>query len=883
MSEAAGKQEVVVKREVEDSDDDDVPIGQRLQKAPSVKPSSNGVKKEQKEDSDSEDDVPIGKRMDKTVVAKPSSKSQPAPIKKEKESPAPSKAISDDSAKRKREETSKTPPAVKKTKADETKKPEVKKEAAKPVAKKPEAKKPAAKKKKDDSDSSSDSESSSSSDSDSDSTSDSSSSDSSSSDSESESDSDDEPIGKKISKTPPKKKATPVKKEIKAEKSQKAAVKKEVKEERKTPSKVKKEDEAEPPKKKRGKGDEEPEYKWWKEKPLPEGKKWLTLEHNGILFPPEYKAHGVKMLYDGKPVDLTPEQEERATFFAMYLESDHYKKEVFKKNFFKQFLELLNKPAKNGEKKKKHIIEQFSKCDFTPIYRHIIAQREVRKAMTKEEKQPEKDQKAKETEEYGWAVVDGYKQKIANFRVEPPGLFLGRGQHPKAGLLKERVYPEDVTINIGKGVKVPAPPPGHKWGAVVNNDEVAWLAMYRNKIQEHFKYMWLSPSSRVKGEADMRKFEKARELKKHVKKIREVYMEELKSKSLSERQRATALYVIDHLALRVGNEKDEDEADTVGCCSLRVEHIKLVDPCTVEFDFLGKDSMRYQNSVKVHEHVYKNFRLFMKGKDPKDDIFDKLTTTALNAHLKTQMDGLTAKVFRTYNASITLERELAKAEEDYNDKMTIEEKLLSYNRANREVAILCNHQRSVSKTFDVSMGKIDATIDELKAERRKIVKKLESKGVKVGSKRKKDDSDSDSNSDSDSDSSSDSSDDEPVAKKAKGKNGKAAAKGKGKKGGDASDDESASQEQKRALPEDPEKLKNMLKKLDERIAKWNFKKTEKDDLKTVSLTTSKINYIDPRISVAWCKRNKVPIEKIFSKSLRQKFPWAMDVEDEFGF
>jgi DNA topoisomerase I len=40
------------------------------------------------------------------------------------------------------------------------------------------------------------------------------------------------------------------------------------------------------------------------------GKKWTTLEHNGVIFPPPYKPHGVKMLYNGKPVDLTPEQEE---------------------------------------------------------------------------------------------------------------------------------------------------------------------------------------------------------------------------------------------------------------------------------------------------------------------------------------------------------------------------------------------------------------------------------------------------------------------------------------------------------------------------------------------------------------------------------------------
>lgn len=38
--------------------------------------------------------------------------------------------------------------------------------------------------------------------------------------------------------------------------------------------------------------------------------KWDTLRHNGVLFPPEYTPHGIKMLYDGRPVDLTPEQEE---------------------------------------------------------------------------------------------------------------------------------------------------------------------------------------------------------------------------------------------------------------------------------------------------------------------------------------------------------------------------------------------------------------------------------------------------------------------------------------------------------------------------------------------------------------------------------------------
>lgn len=56
--------------------------------------------------------------------------------------------------------------------------------------------------------------------------------------------------------------------------------------------------------------------------------------------------------------------------------------------------------------------------------------------MTKEEKEAAKKEKKELEEKYGFAVVDGRKEKVGNFRVEPPGLFRGRGAHPKAGCLK---------------------------------------------------------------------------------------------------------------------------------------------------------------------------------------------------------------------------------------------------------------------------------------------------------------------------------------------------------------------------------------------------------------------------------------------------------------
>ena len=72
------------------------------------------------------------------------------------------------------------------------------------------------------------------------------------------------------------------------------------------------------------------------------------------------------------------------------------------------------------------------------------------------------------------------------------------------------------------------------------------------------------------------------------------------------------------------------------------------------------------------------------------------------------MEGLTAKVFRTYNASYTFQDQLKSTPVDGS----VNEKILAYNRANREVAILCNHQRTVSKTFDNQMNRIEDKVSD---------------------------------------------------------------------------------------------------------------------------------------------------------------------------
>jgi len=93
------------------------------------------------------------------------------------------------------------------------------------------------------------------------------------------------------------------------------------------------------------------------------------------------------------------------------------------------------------------------------------------------------------------------------------------------------------------------------------------------------------------------------------------------------------------------------------------------------------------------------------------------------------MEGLSAKVFRTYNAAHTLQEQL---DELTPKKGTVAEKVLAYNRANRAVAILCNHQRAAPKSHEKSMENLEAKIQQKRLDLKDAKKEL--KGMKKGTK-----------------------------------------------------------------------------------------------------------------------------------------------------
>ncbi|KAF8633333.1 hypothetical protein AX17_004505 [Amanita inopinata Kibby_2008] len=644
--------------------------------------------------------------------------------------------------------------------------------------------------------------------------------------------------------------------------------------------------------------DEKEVFRWWDGgNPNGDGTvKWQTLEHNGVIFPPPYEplpAH-VKMKYNGKELNLPPASEEVAGFYAAMLETDHARDATFNKNFFEDWKKVLEEhPPRNGTK-----VVDFALCDFRPMFEFFEAEKAKKKALSAAEKKEMKKAKEELEAKYMTCLLDGRKEKVGNFRVEPPGLFRGRGEHPKKGALKARVRPEDININIGGSVPIPVPNVPGNWKSIIHDNTVTWLANWTENINGNHKYVFLAAGSSLKGQSDMQKFEKARELKSHVDRIRQNYTRDLKSKVMAERQRATAMYFIDKLALRAGNEKGEDEADTVGCCSLRCEHVTLESPDYIVFDFLGKDSIRYYNRVQVDAQVFKNIRIFKENKNEDDNLFDRVTTSSLNKHLNSEMKGLTAKVFRTFNASITFQR-LLDEDRDKLEGTTLQEKLNAYNKANRWVAILCNHQRSVPKTHDQTMEKMHNKHRAFKYERMKLrhaLFTLEPK-LKKNKKYADDESDLDDEWITMHEDESKAKEIEKAEKKFAKDNEKLIEEGKKpnqdsvlKERIDAIEEEYERLATERgtgkaALKRDRpvEKIEEVIQKLNEKIQTFKLQMVDRDAGKEVALGTSKINYLDPRITAAWCKVHNVPIEKLFSKTLVTKFPWAMEAEDDWKF
>lgn len=285
--------------------------------------------------------------------------------------------------------------------------------------------------------------------------------------------------------------------------------------------------------------------------------------------------------------------------------------------------------------------------------------------------------------------------------------FVVHNSHPKRGHWKPRIAEEDITLNLDKNAPVP---PG-KW-KVIHEPGNMWIACWTDKLSDKVKYVWLHDSSNIRQMRDKSKYDKARELEKKIEKVRSYISKSMSVKDPKTRRTATACFLIDKLAMRVGDEKDEDEADTVGASTLRVEHLKFKENA-IDFDFFGKDYVRWQKTLVIapEDHAaLDNLKEFCKGKKPDDLIFDGITSRHVNEFFGKASPGLTAKVFRTFHATTVVKSYLNKHDSFPKDAPSFD-KLYQAKMANLEAAIRANHKRTPPKTFEQALQK---KIDKLK-------------------------------------------------------------------------------------------------------------------------------------------------------------------------
>src|SRR5256884_1266842 len=432
--------------------------------------------------------------------------------------------------------------------------------------------------------------------------------------------------------------------------------------------------------------------------------KWKELRHNGVAFPPTYEPKGLQIIIGGETVRPSPDAEEMAYAWGKKRTTPYVQDPVFQTNFLSDFVKVL--PAKYAN-------ANYSEINFSPVYEYLSKEELLRsdKELKKKVAAQRKELRLQLKEKYGYAVIDGTKTEFANWMVEPPSLFMGRGSHPMRGRWKPRIHPEDVVLNLSENVETPS----GNWKEIVHDHESIWIAYWVDKLSNVRKYVWPSDISDLRQERDKMKYDAARKLQRRLPDVRQFIEKNLLSPDLKMRKLATVSYLIDNLAMRVGDEKDEDEADTVGASTLRVEHLKFL-PHGVEFDFLGKDSVRWQKTLKVdgaNTPIRKNLQEFSQGKRPEDLVFDGITSQHVNRFLNKAMRGLTAKVFRTHHATEIVQTYLRR-HNGFKPEESPYVKLHHARVANLEAAIRCNHKRTPPKTWEGTLLKKQQRLDELK-------------------------------------------------------------------------------------------------------------------------------------------------------------------------
>jgi len=540
--------------------------------------------------------------------------------------------------------------------------------------------------------------------------------------------------------------------------------------------------------------------------------KWTELEHNGVAFPPDHVQRGINVKILGEVYFLNREQEELIYAWAKKKDTHYVRDPVFQSNFLSDFKKAIPDRFKSVQKIVDiDMSEAFSLVDKEASIKEAekIRIKSLPRAEKKRISQDKKLEKERLKSIYGKAKIDGIEVEVANWLVEPPGIFMGRGLHPLRGRWKPRITAKDVILNLDEDASVPEGP----WKAIVHDHNSTWLASWIENLTGKRKYVWLHDSSYLRQDNDKAKYDTAKKLENYIFDIeKEIVKQMSHTKDTTKRKVATVCYLIYKLAMRVGDEKDPDEADTIGASTLRVEHLKfpvINDKIQIEFNFLGKDSVPWQKTLEISSPdtraLYENLLFYMKGKDRTDEIFEDITSAKVNIFLrsldKDNLPNLTAKVFRTYIATAIVKKHLSAPILKLNKNESEFKKIYVAKIANLQAAITCNHRKGIDPKNPASKKSWE------KFEQSVTNKKEKIKQIKL------------------------------------------------------------------ELKEKMWKTEIQKFKKEQRLEKLEFQLRLQQETKDYNLGTSLRNYIDPRVFKSWCDYVNLDWTKIYTSTLQRKFKW----------
>ncbi|MEM3403253.1 MAG: hypothetical protein QXJ17_01690 [Nitrososphaeria archaeon] len=512
------------------------------------------------------------------------------------------------------------------------------------------------------------------------------------------------------------------------------------------------------------------------------------LIHHGVYIP-EYKSIGLTLKFEGRLLELNPETEQMAVAFVKKFGTAYVKDPVFVSNFLEDFTKKL------GISKRANI-EDF---DWTDIFNYIEDEKKKKESLTREERKrlSEERKKYREAlkEKYGYAIIDGIKVVLQNWVVEPPGIFVSKGKNPLRGRWKSAVTRKDITLNLSEKPEDLE----EGWKEIVWKSNCMWIACWRNPLNGKMKYVWFSPNSRIRQDKEIKKWEKAQELRRKIKEVERHVKENLSSRDVDRRKVATAVYLIKESGIRVGDERVAGEMGTIGCTTLKSENVK-VEGQKVILDFVGKDYVQWHRELILPSIVLKNLKMF-KEQAQNGSIFNGINSQKVSRFLQEVTPGVSAKTFRTMIAGETLKEAIKDTDKLFGKDEF--QGIIRFKYINCAVAKRLNHKKKLPDKFEEKLRKRQERMNKRRAEYEEL---------------------------------------------------------------------------KKELVDNKEAGKQLLKKLEKVEKLYQKAKLEFEvyrDTSEWNLSTSLNSYIDPRLVVEYARRNHIDINRLYSKSLREKFSWAL--------